>query len=143
MGIFNKPAQQADIQTDTTIIAGSTSVEGTIQSRCPLQIDGSHVGTIEARSTVTIGDKGKVEGELSANTLSVTGVFQGTADCENVEIHAGGTLRGKVISNNLTIDQNCTFEGESVKKSAQAQKKPQKKPVTPGKTDLPASLNAS
>ena len=77
MGIFNKPAQQADIQTDTTVIAGSTSIEGDIESSCPLQIDGAHVGTIEAKSTVTIGQKGKVEGELSANTLSVTGTFQG------------------------------------------------------------------
>lgn len=141
MGFFNKPAQQADIKTDATVISGSTSIEGTIQSNCPLQIDGAHNGTIEAKSTVTIGKKGTVEGELSADTLSVTGVFQGTANCENVEIQAGGTLRGKVISNNLTIDQNCTFEGESVNRSAQ-RKAPEKKPVktTP---DLPSSLSAS
>ena len=110
-----------------------------------MQIDGAHVGRIEAKSRVTIGHEGKVEGELSANTLSVTGVFQGTADCENVEIHAGGTLRGKVISNNLTIDQNCTFEGESVKKSAhnKAPRKPAEKATGKTTPALPESLSAS
>ena len=141
MGFFNKPAQQADIQTDTTVISGSTSIEGSIHSKCPLQIDGTHQGTIEAKSTVTIGQQGKVEGELTADTLSVTGAFQGTAECENVQIHAGGTLRGKVISNNLTIDQDCTFEGESVKKSMQ--KKAHAKPAKKAPTDLPGNLSVS
>jgi cytoskeletal protein CcmA (bactofilin family) len=88
---------------------------------------------------VIIGTTGSINGELEANKLTVTGLFEGTADCENVEILAGGTLKGKVISNNLTIDQNCTFEGESVKKTQAgvAKQLPNKKP------ELPASIKAS
>ena len=118
MAIFNKPAQQASIQTNSTVISASTRVEGTISSKCALHIDGQHTGIVDAKGTVTIGQTGKIQGDLAANRLAVTGMFKGTADCENVEILAGGTLKGKVISNNLTIDRNCTFEGESVKKSA-------------------------
>jgi cytoskeletal protein CcmA (bactofilin family) len=143
MAIFNKPDQQADIQTNFTAISSSTVIEGTIRSKCTVQIDGKHKGIIEADGTVTVGKDGTVDGDLKANKLTVNGNFQGTADCKNVEILAGGTLRGKVISNNLTIDQNCTFEGESVKKpeaGATINKKPRDQTPGPG---LPANLNVS
>ena len=139
MAIFNKPDQQATIQTNATVISNSTVVEGTINSKCAIHIDGTHHGIINAEGTVIIGKTGSIDGDLKANKLTVTGLFKGTADCENVEILAGGTLRGKVISNNLTIDQDCTFEGESVKKS----------PVSATKSalsngpDLPTSIKAS
>ena len=84
-----------------------------------------------------IGITGQVP--LPDHARRVTGLFEGTADCEHVEILAGGTLKGKVISNNLTIDQNCTFEGESVKKAqaGTAKQIPIKKP------ELPANIKAS
>lgn len=141
MAIFNKPDQQTNIQTNSTNISSSTVVEGTIRSKCTVQIDGKHKGIIEADGIVIVGKTGSIDGDLKADRLTVNGKFKGTADCENVEIRAGGMLRGKVISNNLTIDQNCTFEGESVKKTqADATKKPQsQKPAL----NLPTNLNAS
>jgi len=71
-----------------------------------------------------VGRSGTVKGDLTADKLTITGLFEGTTDCENVEILAGGTLKGKVISSHLTIDQNCTFEGESIKKHATSPAKP-------------------
>ncbi|MCP4010284.1 MAG: polymer-forming cytoskeletal protein [Proteobacteria bacterium] len=142
MAIFNKPDQQANIQTDTTVISGSTVVEGTISSKCAIHIDGTHQGIVDAKSTVVIGKTGAINGNLSANKLTVTGLFEGSADCENVEILAGGTLKGKVISNNLTIDQNCTFEGESLKKAHESDAKGTLSDKT-NKPDLPTSIKAS
>ena len=141
MAIFNRPDQQTSIKTDTPIISTRTRIKGTIESRCALHIDGAIDGIVKADGSVTIGQSGKIEGDLSANKLTVTGLFHGTADCEHVDIHEGGTLRGKVISNNLTIDQNCSFEGESVKKSAARQSHTQAKKNT--ETALPGSLKAS
>lgn len=142
MGIFNKPDQQTNIQTNSTIISGSTVVEGTIISKCAIHIDGTHRGILDSDNAVVIGQTGSINGDLKADKLTVTGLFEGTADCENVEILAGGTLRGKVISNNLTIDQNCTFEGESAKKqhASAARNTLSSAPVQP---DLPESIKAS
>lgn len=142
MAIFNKPDQQTNIQTNSTIISSSTKIEGTITSKCALHIDGTHEGIINANGTVTIGPSGKINGDLAANRLTVTGLFHGTADCENVEILVGGTLKGKVISNNLTIDQKCTFEGESVKKS-QAKTVNDMPGNSNAKPSLPKSINTS
>lgn len=141
MAIFNRPDQQASIKTDTTIISTSTRIKGTVHSKCALHIDGAIDGIVKADGSVTIGQSGKIEGDLNANKLTVTGLFHGTAECEHVDIHAGGVLRGKVISNNLTIDQNCSFEGESVKKSAANNSNKHAKGTM--KTALPKSSKAS
>ncbi len=144
MAIFNKPDQQANIQADTTIISSSTVVEGTISSKCAIHIDGTHQGIIDAKSTVVIGKTGAINGNLRANKLTVTGLFEGTTDCENVEILAGGTLKGKVISNNLTIDQNCTFEGESLKKThTSTTKEKLGNKTNKAEADLSTSIKAS
>jgi len=140
MAIFNRPDQQTSITTDTTIISTSTRIEGTVHSKCALHVDGAIDGVIKAEGAVTIGQSGKIEGDLNADKLTVTGLFHGTAECGHVDIRAGGTLRGKVISNNLTIDQNCSFEGESVKKGA-ANKHSQL--TGNAKTALPGSLKVS
>ena len=51
MAIFNKPDQQTNIQTNSTIISSSTKIEGTITSKCALHIDGTHEGIINANGT--------------------------------------------------------------------------------------------
>ena len=125
MAIFNKPDKQTisrsppelEPKPSSTVISSNTKIKGTIISKCTLQIDGSHEGIINAEGTVIIGNSGKIEGDVQAERLTITGHLHGTADCEYVDVRAGGNLRGKVISNNLTIDQNCSFEGESVKRT--------------------------
>jgi cytoskeletal protein CcmA (bactofilin family) len=143
MAIFNKPDQQTNLTTNSTIISTSTKIKGTINSDCTLHIDGEHDGTINAKGTVTIGRSGKIEGDVAADRLTITGLFHGIANCENVEIQAGGILRGKVISNNLTIDKDCSFEGESIKKSTQAASSNETASVQSIQTDLNSKSKAS
>ena len=119
MAIFNKPDQQTDHQSKprSTVISANTKIKGTITSGYSVNIDGRHIGIIDVKAAVNIGRSGNVEGEILANHLTVKGEFLGTADCDNIDILAGGKLRGKVISNHLSIDRDCSFEGESVKKT--------------------------
>lgn len=116
MAIFTKFNQQADLPTNFTNISKSTRINGTIRSQCPIQIDGHHEGIINARKTVSIGRQGDVKGDITATKLIVSGAFKGVADCVNVQICNGGNVRGKIISNHLTIDHDSRFEGESIKK---------------------------
>lgn len=148
MAIFNKPDKQTisrstpelEPKPSSTVISSNTKIKGTINTKCTLQIDGSHEGFINAKGTVMIGNSGKIEGDIQAERLTITGYLHGTADCEYVDVRAGGNLRGKVISNNLTIDQNCSFEGESVKRT-QAEKTNLK--FNPQAATEKASKNAS
>ncbi len=63
-----------------------------------------------------IGQTGSVAGNLSAKSLIVAGRFAGDADCDTIELIAGGQVDGKLISKSLIIDASSSFQGESVRK---------------------------
>ena len=51
-----------------------------------MHIDGEIVGKIFSDSIVTIGKLGRINGEVHASRLIVNGVFEGDANCDNVEV---------------------------------------------------------
>jgi len=82
-----------------------------------LHIDGEIIGKVLSDSIVTIGKQGRVNGEIHASRLIVNGLFEGNANCDNVEVLEGGRFIGKVVSKELIIEAKAIFEGESKIKS--------------------------
>ncbi|NCD13054.1 MAG: polymer-forming cytoskeletal protein [Epsilonproteobacteria bacterium] len=76
-------------------------------------MDGEIIGKVLSDSIVTIGKQGRISGEIHASRLIVNGLFEGNADCENVEVLEGGKFLGKVFSKELVIEAKAIFEGES------------------------------
>ena len=66
-----------------------------------------------SNSIVIIGKQGKISGEIHATRLIINGLFEGNADCDNVEVLEGGKFLGKVTSKELVIEAKAIFEGES------------------------------
>ncbi len=54
-----------------------------------------------------------VRADLKADKMIISGSFEGNADCNTVEILAGGRYIGKVLAKQLVIEQSGYFEGES------------------------------
>lgn len=50
---------------------------------------------------------------MKAKKLIVSGLYEGSADCESVEIIAGGKFLGKILAKDLLIESGSGFEGES------------------------------
>ena len=50
---------------------------------------------------------------MFAEKLVVSGHLEGNADCEAIDILAGGSIRGDIISTNLIIESQGKFEGQS------------------------------
>ncbi|MBF0626521.1 MAG: polymer-forming cytoskeletal protein [Magnetococcales bacterium] len=80
---------------------------------CRLHIDGAVVGKIVSNNLISIGKSGVLEGEVRARKLVVTGRFQGEADCDEIEILAGGRVSGEIRSKVLVIERGSHFEGNS------------------------------
>lgn len=118
MAIFNKngdekqqPRQQNT--SETTVIAHGASIKGEFAFECRLHVDGALEGTIMSSNIVVIGKRGNIKGELKAEKLVVSGHFEGSADCSQVEVLAGGLFTGDVISEELTIEAKAKFQGQS------------------------------
>ncbi len=116
MAIFNKSDKQADYASNVTTIAAGASFTGTIEIACSLHLDGEFIGDINSTNTVEIGKSGVLKGELKAQKLVLSGKFLGNAECESIELLAGGDAEGKLITDSLAIDSDSLFQGESIRK---------------------------
>jgi len=113
MGIFNKADQCSIPASETTIVASGAKIEGIFNCQTRLHVDGAIIGKVLSDSIVTIGKQGKISGEINASRLIINGLFEGNANCDNVEVLEGGKFLGKVISKELIIEAKAIFEGES------------------------------
>ncbi|RAX57910.1 hypothetical protein CCZ01_04585 [Helicobacter monodelphidis] len=114
MAMFSSNDKQVSTNHNgTTIIAAGTTIKGEILAECNLHIDGNFEGKIHSSSNVTIGKGGVVGGEITADKLIVSGKFNGTTDCNTVEVMPNGRIDGHVITNELVIEREGFFVGES------------------------------
>ena len=116
MAIFNKNHGKSITSCETTIIACGAKVEGIFNCDSRLHVDGVISGQVNSQSIVTIGKNGSIHGEVYANRLIINGLFEGDANCDTVEVLAGGKLLGRVTSKELILEAKAHFEGESKKK---------------------------
>ena len=113
MAIFDKSNAKSPASSETTIIASGAKINGVFNCTSRFHVDGEVTGEVHSKSIVTIGKGGKINGDITANRLIVNGLFEGNAQCDGVEILAGGKFLGNIISKELMIEAKAVFEGES------------------------------
>lgn len=110
---YNGQHNNHQASSETTVIAHGAAIKGEFAFECRLHVDGELEGTINSSNLIVIGRRGIVKGELRAQKLVVNGVFEGSADCNEVEVLAGGVFCGDVVSEELSIEAKAKFQGQS------------------------------
>jgi len=78
-----------------------------------LRSDGTIKGQIRSESLFAIGQKGKVEAEITIKRMTINGEFRGTIRAsERVEIHKEGKVYGDIYTPCLIIEAGAIFEGK-------------------------------
>ena len=78
-----------------------------------LRVDGKLKGNIRSESLFVIGQKGKVEAEVTIKHISINGEFRGTIRAsERVEIQKQGRVFGDIYTPCLIIKAGAIFEGK-------------------------------
>jgi len=101
----NPVAGPAVSPTETVLGVGS-AFEGTLKCEGNVRLDGYFKGNISARGKVTLGERGKLEGDLLCESAAVAGVLRGDITARKVSI-----LRTGRIWANLQIETLVTEEG--------------------------------
>jgi len=90
------------------------SIKGSIKFLDQLFIDGEVEGTIESTGTLTIGEHGRIRGEIRTKSVKVKGTVEGNIFVtESCELEAGCTLRGDIEAPRLVVNENVTFFGNA------------------------------
>lgn len=103
------PSTRASI----SVIGGHTRVQGDIDAGEDLTVEGHIEGTITCKqNTVTLGDSGRIVGDVYAHTLHVSGEVEGNLVASHrATIRKGATVRGTIVTPCLMLEDGSTFHG--------------------------------
>ncbi len=113
MAFFGKKKKKPTPVSSASIITPGTSIKGEIRCEGNILINGEMEGGIFSQSEVVVGKSGRVTGEIQAQKLLVSGEFRGNFTGEVIDIMPYGKVYGDVKVNNIIIEPNAVFEGET------------------------------
>ncbi|MBI5243331.1 MAG: polymer-forming cytoskeletal protein [Elusimicrobia bacterium] len=140
MSLF-KGAPGAESGDVVTVIGPETYFQGVITVRSSLRIEGEVEGDITEAQAVIIGRRGRVKGDINADSVIVAGSVSGNVTATaHLELKSGGRIAGNIRTARLLIEEGASFDGscsmgEAAKPEGaspaqgQAPAGPEKKPI--------------
>ncbi len=109
-----KPRQMDGNTEDITIISNGVKIEGKVTSTGSIRVDGTLQGDLNAKGNVTVGEQGKIKGEIIANLVTIGGNVVGTVNArEKLVLEGKCVLKGDIITKVLVIEAGAKFDGKS------------------------------
>ena len=105
-----------------TVIGKDTILNGIINGRGLIQIDGEAEGIITCQGDVVVGEGGRAAVEMKARNITIAGHYQGTLEASGkLEIKRTGTAIGTFQANALVAEEGAVFSGKTeMKENEQA-----------------------
>ena len=113
MAFFGKKKKKPTNVHSASILTPGTSIKGEIRCEGNILLNGEFEGVIISQGEVVVGKSGRVSGEIQSAKLLVSGEFRGNFTGEVIDIMPYGKVYGDVKVNNIIIEPNAVFEGET------------------------------
>ena len=125
------PTPYSETRAETTIIGENISIEGNIRGAEHLVIEGSMKGNIQMeKHDFSVGSKGRVEGEINAQNVKVSGQMLGNIKTQGkVEITREADFMGEIRAKSISVEDGAYFKG-----SIELDKEPHRKTALTGKS---------
>jgi cytoskeletal protein CcmA (bactofilin family) len=99
---------------EATVISRGVKIEGKLSCSGSIRLDGEVQGDISSQSTVIVGENGKVNGQINADSITIGGKVTGTVKAkEKIVLESKANLKGDVITKILSVDAGAVFNGNS------------------------------
>lgn len=109
-----KVKQTETLQNELNIINAGTYLEGTIETKGSVQINGKVKGMVKAADEVRVGRSGEIVGEVYAKSARVAGKIEGDVYIEQkLTLEETSSLNGNLTAAKLIIDEGAFFNGKS------------------------------
>ena len=127
------PVPHPEANARQTVIGENISIEGNIRGDEHLVIEGSMKGNVEMeKHNFTVGSKGRVEGEINAQNVKVSGQMIGNIKTQGkVEITKEADFIGDIRTKSISVEDGAYFKG-----SIELDKEPHRKTALSGKSTM-------
>lgn len=114
--MFSKKKNSSSSQKVETVIGKDTSFQGELVTEGSIRIEGRVRGQVDVNGNVFVGRDGRVEADISANSIIIAGSVQADVVCRGkLEILPQGKLVGDIQIAQIIIQDGGTFIGQSKK----------------------------
>ena len=94
-----------------SIINSDTEIVGDMKGDGGIQIDGTVKGNISCH-TVTIGEQGKIDGTVVAESVWIFGTINGQVKAKTVQLNKTARVTADIAHETITIEAGAHFEGK-------------------------------
>jgi cytoskeletal protein CcmA (bactofilin family) len=98
-----------------SVLASDLVVEGDVTSDGPVDVQGRIVGSARAPE-VFVASTGRIEGAVTAHSLSVHGFISGSIEARHVQLSPSAVVRADVLHERIAIEAGAELEGRLQRK---------------------------
>jgi len=118
--MFNKNKHKRKAARLDTLIGANTHIKGDLNFSGGLRIDGSITGNIfaesESNSTLTLSEKGQIEGDIKVPNLLINGSISGNVYAsKHVELAGKAKVMGNVYYHMLEMEIGAEVNGQLIR----------------------------
>lgn len=122
-----KKNEEIDVTKIDTIIGKDTSINGTIEAKGILRVEGKITGQLNTNGDIIIASGGTVEADIRCRSISIAGNLKGNVEATGLlEIEPSGRLVGDITVAKLAIGDGAVFHGSCKMQSQAKQEKTNK-----------------
>jgi len=124
-----KKQEEIDTTRIDTIIGKEATINGTIEAKGVLRVDGKVTGQLNTNGDIIISESGQIEADIKCRSISIAGTLQGNVEASGIlEIEPSGKLYGDISVAKLSIGDGATFQGScSMRGQGQTKAKKEKR----------------
>jgi cytoskeletal protein CcmA (bactofilin family) len=113
MGKKDKKRIAADPGTISTLLGLDTEIEGTLQFKDTIRVDGKIRGQlVSEKGTVIVGEKATLDADVNVGVAIIRGTINGRVEArERIEVYAPAKVSGDISAPTVTIDSGVVFNG--------------------------------
>lgn len=113
-----------------SIVGPDVQIEGNVKTVGELQLDGSITGDLACGSLV-MGETGKVNGTIAAETVTVRGTVKGEIRSKSVRLEKSAVVEGDVYHESLSVEAGAKLTGRFAHTSGAREKAQKPQTETP------------
>lgn len=102
------------LQTDLadTVISRDLQIKGNLQSDNDIWIDGEVHGAVTTKGNISVGDTGKIFGNIEASEVRIAGAVEGDIKShETLTCESSAKVSGDIYATGLSVENGAFIEG--------------------------------
>ncbi len=108
------PASTSHVALERNVLEQDVRIQGRVHFVGTLIIDGQLEGEIESEGTLLVGERARLQGEITVGEAIIHGRVEGTLRVSGrCELHASACLVGELAAGRLVLHEGATFLGTS------------------------------